>query len=66
MNEQCLNRAEVRNMESAICEQAQVGMDDPVKEILGQVIADLVRQNPELRRAILEVVWSCPNNVTAI
>jgi len=49
-----------------IYKQAQVEMDDPTKEILGQVMADLVRQSPELRRAILEVVWSCSNNMIAI
>jgi hypothetical protein len=53
-------------MESAMCEQAQVEIDDPLKEVLGQVIADVVRRNPELRRGILEVVWSCPNTVTAM
>ena len=49
-----------------IDKQAQVEMDDPTKEILEQVMADLIRQSPELRRAILEVVLSCPHYVTAI
>ena len=30
-------------------------------EELVQVLVGLIRDSPELRRAILEVVWTCPN-----
>ena len=30
-------------------------------EELVQVLVGLIRDSPELRRAILEVVWACPN-----
>jgi len=30
-------------------------------EELVQALVGLIKSNPELRRAILEVVWACPN-----
>ena len=30
-------------------------------EKLVQVLVGLIRDSPELRKAILEVVWACPN-----
>ncbi|MHC4582051.1 MAG: hypothetical protein ACYS14_11390 [Planctomycetota bacterium] len=35
-------------------------------EELAKVLAELVKDSQELRRAILEVVWNCPNIVTRI
>lgn len=36
------------------------------REELDKILADLVKDNRELQRAILEVVWSCPNIVRKI
>ncbi len=36
------------------------------REEFAQILSDLVKDNRELQRAILEVVWSCPNIVTQI
>lgn len=36
------------------------------KEELAKVLAELIKDSRELRRAILEVVWNCPNIVTQI
>ncbi len=36
------------------------------KEELGEVLVELIKDSRELRRAILEVVWNCPNIVTRI
>ena len=36
------------------------------KEELAKVLVELIKDDRELRRAILEVVWSCPNIVTQI
>lgn len=36
------------------------------KKELAKVVVELVKDSRELRRAILEVVWNCPNIVTQI
>ena len=35
--------------------------DQMSTEELVQVLVGLIKNSPELRRAILEVVWTCPN-----
>jgi hypothetical protein len=35
-------------------------------EDLSKLFAELIRNNPKIQRAILEVVWACPNIVTEI
>ena len=39
----------------------QVGKDE-----LAKIVIELIKDSRELRRAILEVVWNCPNIVTKI
>lgn len=36
------------------------------KEELAKVLVELIKDSRELRRAILKVVWNCPNIVTQI
>ena len=36
------------------------------KEELAKVVVELIKDSKELRRAILEVVWNCPNIVTQV
>ena len=36
------------------------------KEKIAELLVGLIRESPKLQRAILEVVWSCPNIVTQI
>jgi hypothetical protein len=36
------------------------------KDEFAKVLAELIKDSRELRRAILEVVWNCPNIVTQI
>jgi 3-deoxy-D-arabino-heptulosonate 7-phosphate (DAHP) synthase class II len=36
------------------------------KENVTELLANLIRNSPEIQRAILKVVWSCPNIVTRI
>lgn len=36
------------------------------KEELAKIVVELIKDSKELRRAILEVVWNCPNIVTQI
>jgi 3-deoxy-D-arabino-heptulosonate 7-phosphate (DAHP) synthase class II len=36
------------------------------KENVAELLANLIRESPELQQAILKVVWSCPNIVTRI
>jgi len=36
------------------------------KDELAKVVVELIKDSRELRRAILEVVWNCPNIVTQI
>lgn len=35
--------------------------DQVSTEELARVLVGLIKNSPELRRAILEVVWACPN-----
>jgi len=39
----------------------QIGKDE-----LAKVVVELIKDSRELRRAILEVMWNCPNIVTQI
>ena len=42
--------------------QLELFLGDQVStEELVQALVGLIRSSPELRRAILEVVWACPN-----
>ena len=36
------------------------------KEELAKIVVELIKDSKELRRAILVVVWNCPNIVTQI
>ena len=36
------------------------------KDEFAKVVVELIKDSRELRRAILEVVWNCPNIVTQI
>ena len=36
------------------------------KEELAKIAIELIKDSKELRRAILEVVWNCPNIVTQV
>lgn len=36
------------------------------KDELAKVVVALIKDSRELRRAILEVVWNCPNMVTQV
>lgn len=36
------------------------------KEELAKVLVELIKNNRELQRVILEVAWACPNIVTQI
>ena len=36
------------------------------REEFARILADLIKDNRELRRAILEVVWSCSNIVREV
>ena len=36
------------------------------KDQLAKVVVELIKDSRELRRAILEVVWNCPNIVTRV
>jgi len=41
-------------------------MQQMSKEHLTKLLMDLVNSSPKLRRAILQVVWTCPNIVKRI
>jgi len=36
------------------------------RDEFAKILVDLIKDNRELRRAILEVVWSCPNIVREV
>lgn len=36
------------------------------EDALAKVVVELIKDSQELRRAILEVVWNCPNIVTQV
>jgi hypothetical protein len=36
------------------------------RDELAKIVVELIKDNCELRRAILEVVWNCPNIVTQV
>jgi hypothetical protein len=36
------------------------------KDELAKLVVELIEDSKELRRAILEVVWNCPNIVTQV
>ena len=42
--------------------QLELLLGDQVStEVLAQALVGLIKSSPELRKAILEVVWACPN-----
>jgi len=47
-------------------ESEAVALNQLSTEELSKLLVDLIRNNPKLERAILEVVWACPNIVTQI
>ncbi len=36
------------------------------KKELAKVVVELIKDSRELRKAILEVIWNCPNIVTQV
>lgn len=57
---------EVMKMGSDVCSAIEVILENQDKEQLSRLIVELVREDNELQRAILEVVWNCPNVVTQL
>jgi len=48
-------------------QQAEVVLLNQIsKEEFTKVLVELIKDSTELQRAILEVVWNCPNIVTRI
>ena len=43
-----------------------VFLNQTSKDELAKVVVALIKDSSELRRAILEVVWNCPNIVTQV
>lgn len=57
-------RGDIMNFETQLSEMVLLNQIN--KEELANVLVELIKDNRELRRAILEVVWKCPNIVTRI
>jgi len=55
---------DIMNLEIQQSEMVLLNQMD--KEELAKVLVELIKDSRELRRAILEVVWNCPNIVTQI
>lgn len=53
-------------MESESQEVALVLTNQMSKDELAKVLVGLIKNNRELQRVILEVVWACPNIVMQI
>ena len=53
-------------MESETQQSETILLNRIGKENFVELLANLIRENPKLQRAILEIVWSCPNVVTQI
>ena len=56
----------VMKMRSDVCSPIAVVLENQDKEQLLRLMVELIREDKELRRAILEVVWSCPNIVLQV
>ena len=41
-------------------------MTDEEREIFGRVLIELLKKDSKVQRAVLEIVWACPNVVTQI
>ena len=56
-----------RPMEAAPQQLAETaGMSDAVREELAWLLVELVRKDGRVQKAVLELLWSCPNVVTRI
>ncbi len=44
----------------------RIGKEELAKVLAELILAELIKDSRELRRAILEVVWNCPNIATQI
>jgi len=53
-------------MSSAKQQMATVLLNQVGKDELAKIVVELIKDSCELRRAILEVVWNCPNIVTQV
>ena len=54
------------NMNSEKQQAELVLLNQISEDELAKVVVELIKDSRELRRAILEVVWNCPNIVTQI
>jgi len=59
-------RSEVMKVKSEMCSPMQVILEESSKERFAKLIVELVREDRDLRKAILEVALSSPNVVTEI
>jgi hypothetical protein len=53
-------------MNGEIQESKLVSISQIRAEELAKVLVELIKNNSKLQRAILEVVWNCPNIVTRV
>ena len=53
-------------MELELSEPGQICLQALSKEELVKVITDLIREDRDVKNAILELLWSCPNIVTEL
>ena len=61
-----MSQDEIEQAFESVKKAGRIGLKEMSKEELAEVIAGLIREGGDLRNAVREVVWSCPNVVTEI